>query len=495
MLSDGLTAASGSAVVRSRRLSAGAGWARALVARVSVSVWVILAVTILLRVGLVAATWNTPTTLDPADFSRNGLSIAQGHGYPSSNRAPGGGPSAFRPPGYPVFLGAVYFAAGEETPPIARTVQSILLAPLTVLLIGAIATRIWGRRVGMIAMGVAAVAPPMVILSTALISEALFVPLMLACVAAALQARGSPHPMRWVVASGVLLGLAELTRTNAFILLPVVGFAVWKLGGRLALRGLVRPAALVLAAVLTVAPWTLRNWFVLHAFVPVSTEIGYTISGTYDQVSRADKQQPAIWVEAEHGASPEYGQILFNAEIHRWGEVRYGNALQAQAIKEIEADPAYLAKVAAWNTMRIFHIGELNLAVQNLDNTGIPRLAGWFEIFGFYPLALLALAGIAAGRVRRAPLWLWFVPLLLMTTVFVTGFIRFRSGIDPFLAILAALGIASVLDRRTGGRWPWGARRRRAGGVPAPEDQPASATTIRTMTMMATTAAPIITGR
>jgi hypothetical protein len=40
------------------------------------------------------------------------------------------------------------------------------------------------------------------------------------------------------------------------------------------------------------------------------------------------------------------------------------------------------------------------------------------------------------------------MPLCLVLTVFVTGFIRFRAPIDPFLVMLAALGLAWLLERR-----------------------------------------------
>ncbi|MDQ6746433.1 MAG: glycosyltransferase family 39 protein [Actinomycetota bacterium] len=390
----------------------------------------------------------TPVTLDPADFSRTGLSIAQGHGYPDTNRAPGGGPSAFRPPGYPVFLAAIYAVAGQEAPPAARVVES-LLGALSVALIGLIATRIWGRRIGVMALGIAAVAPPLVVLSTALVSESLFVPLILAAVAAGLEARRSPHPLRWAIFTGVLIGLAELTRTNALLLLPPLAYALWATARPRFGRALLRPALVIAATVLTVAPWTVRNWFVLHHFVPVSSEVGYTLAGTYNLASRQDHHWPAVWKEAEHGASVEYSPILFNASIHRWNEVTLDNNLLSAAIADIRKDPSYMLTAAAWNAVRMFHLGELDFGVANLRDTGIPKIPAWMEVSGFYVLGLLALIGLATRRVRRAPLWLWLVPVLLASTLFVTGFIRFRAGLDPFLVLLAALGVVHLLDRRS----------------------------------------------
>src|SRR5205085_342685 len=66
-----------------------------------------------LRIGVVA-THRLSLSHDPADYHRIALSIAAGHGYPQSIYAPGGGPSAFRAPGYPYFLGAVFAVSGNS---------------------------------------------------------------------------------------------------------------------------------------------------------------------------------------------------------------------------------------------------------------------------------------------------------------------------------------------------------------------------------------------
>jgi 4-amino-4-deoxy-L-arabinose transferase-like glycosyltransferase len=418
--------------------------------RVGTGVWVLLAVALALRLTTVALTFNTPTTLDPADFSHVAVSIASGHGYPPANRAPGGGPSAFRPPGYPVFLATVYAIVGHEAPSIGRLVGAVM-GTLSVALIGLIALRLWGRRVGTLALGIAAVAPPLVILSTALISEALFVPVVLAAVATALEARRSERRYRWAIATGILVGLATLTRTNGLILLIPFALAVAPARSRRRLRAWTPSAILVLAAVLTVAPWTVRNWIEMHAFIPVSDESGYTLAGTYNQVSRADRKLPAVWIEAEHGASPEYARILVQARRERWNELTYGDHLQAAAIADIQRDPVYVLKVGFWNTIRILHFGELNLAAKNLHDTDIPLGPAEVEISSFPLLAVLALGGLLTRRARQAPKWLWLIPVCLATSVFVTGFIRFRSPLDPFLVLLAALAIPEGFGRRNRG--------------------------------------------
>lgn len=439
-----------------------------MIRRVPTQVWVILAVAFALRLATVALTWHTPLDFDPSDFSRTAASIAAGHGYPLSNRAPGGGPSAFRPPGYPVVLAGVYAVAGHPTPGLARMVGA-LLGTVSVALIGLIALRLWCRRVAMFALGIAAVAPPLVVLSTALISEALFVPVMLGAVLAALHGQRSARRHGWAVVAGVLVGAATLTRTNGVILALPVALAFVPARSWRRFAAWTPSVVVILAVVLTVAPWTFRNWTVFHAFVPVSDEAGYTLAGTYNETSRADNRLPAVWIEAEHGASPEYARILSQARAARWNEVTYGSHLEAAAIADIERDPVYVLKVGYWNAIRMFNLGEVRFARMNLHDTGVP-LAPALALVNTAPLLLaLALGGVLTRAARRAPKWVWLVPLCLATSIFVTGFVRFRAPIDPFLVLLAALALADVSKPIA---LRWGHKGPAAAGTPSPPAKP-----------------------
>ena len=37
---------------------------------------------------------------------------------------------------------------------------------------------------------------------------------------------------------------------------------------------------------MTVAPWTIRNAYELHAFVPTTTQLGWALAGTYNDQAR-----------------------------------------------------------------------------------------------------------------------------------------------------------------------------------------------------------------
>jgi 4-amino-4-deoxy-L-arabinose transferase-like glycosyltransferase len=87
--------------------------------------------------------------------------------------------------------------------------------------------------------------------------------------------------------AGVLAGLMILTRANAATLLAPLTVAVWDARPRWSWRALAPPAALVAVALLTMAPWTVRNAVEFGSFVPVSTQLGTVLAGTYNDAKQA----------------------------------------------------------------------------------------------------------------------------------------------------------------------------------------------------------------
>jgi hypothetical protein len=185
--------------------------------------------------------------------------------------SPLGNDLVFYPPLYPYFVALVSLATGSLAAVLwLQAAIGSLLAP-ALARAGAAA---FGRRAGLVAGLVAAGYPDLVWFATRFWSETLFVVLLWWAIERALDADASGSTRTGAV-SGLLWGLATLTRELALYLVPLV--ALWMLRPRSRHAGerehtRVAPAAtLVLASLLTVAPWTVRNAIVFRAFVPVST--------------------------------------------------------------------------------------------------------------------------------------------------------------------------------------------------------------------------------
>jgi 4-amino-4-deoxy-L-arabinose transferase-like glycosyltransferase len=412
------------------------------------AVWLILALALLLRIGYVAATPGYVLVHDAVDYDRAAKSIARGDGWPDSHTP--GRPTAFRPPAYPVLLAGVYKLAGVERAKahdrvVAARILGIFISTLIVALIGVVAAQLWGRRVALAAMGLAAVYLPLILVGAAVMSEPLFAALLLGALAAAIQHRRPAHRWRWVLVAGLLGGLTILTRANALVLLLPLALAVWTARPRFSPRALAAPAVLVVLALLTVSPWTIRNAVVFDRFIPVSTQLGSALAGTYNEQAFADKENPASWRAIRH--VPSYRSLY--ARIGQIPEPEVEDILRARSKAFIRKHPAYVGKVALWTTLRLFELGGLDWSRHTASTVSISP--GWANagVICFWIFALLALAGATTRAARRAPPWVWLVPLLLYLSVvfLVVETPRYRTGIDPFIVMLAALAVTRL--RRT----------------------------------------------
>ena len=378
----------------------------------------ILVAALAIRVAWVLATPDYQLVHDALDYDNHAASIAAGDGFALSY----GRPTAFRPPAYPIFLAGVYwFTGGSDL--VAARIANAFVGTGIVALIGVLAFQLWGRREALVAMALGAIYVPLILVGQSVMSEPLFVLCMLGAIAAALK--------RWALLAGVLMGLAILGRANALILLLPLAIAVW--------RGPKPAVVLVLAAVLTVAPWTIRNAIVLDHFVPVSTQFGSALAGTYNSNARADKENPASWRSLKR--VDDY-QPLFS-KIQTTNEAVLEKQLRDASLEFIKEHPAYVGKVAFWTSRRMLDLAGMDWSIHTASTISAGRTAAITGVVCFWIFAVLAVIGAFTQRARAAPLWFWAVPLLMYLGVvfLVVETPRYRTAIDPFIVLLAALAL------------------------------------------------------
>jgi 4-amino-4-deoxy-L-arabinose transferase-like glycosyltransferase len=396
-----------------------------------------LAGVLAVRVGLVVATHRMRLVNDPGDYFRLAVSIAHGQGFGHTTVAPGGGPTAFRPPLYPLTLG-LFFKIFGVTVTGARLAQAVV-GTVTVALVGVLAYQLWGRRASWVAMAVAAVYPPLLLAGGALLSESIGLPLELASFILAVRARSSARRWPWLVGAGVLAGLGILDRPDSVVLLvPLVLLAAapfsrsWRKAA---------PAALIVVVALgTVAPWLIRDGRVMGHFIPLTTQGGLVASGTYNDTSAHDPRYPAAWRPTN--LVPQYRSLLKGTEYQE--EQR----LRAASVDYVKQHPAYVAKVSFWNTVRLFDLnGPSGTRASWAANGFGPRLAD-AAFVGYWMVVALALGGLVTRGARTAPWSLWLAPVLISaSTVLLLGESRLRVLVDPFLLLLAALAVVALADR------------------------------------------------
>ncbi|MHB8437658.1 MAG: ArnT family glycosyltransferase [Acidimicrobiales bacterium] len=383
-------------------------------------------------------------TADAGDYERLAVSLAHSHGWGTSVHAPGGGPTAFRPPLYPLFLAGVYKVFGVH-PDAARVVQSVLGA-LGVMCLVALTAMFWDRRVAITAGVVAALFPPMLMVSSALMSESLAIPIEIATITAAVAFRRTGR-LWWMALAGAGLGLDVLTRPNlAVLVVPVVALGVIRPFRRhdLAVIGVV-----LVCGTAVCVPWLVRDRLAFGQWVPLTTQSGVVLAGTYNATSAHLPNDPAAWLPY----IDDPADVSLVARHRHAGEMETSSLLQSAATSYVRAHPGYVAEVVFENTRRLFDLvplGQTRLQVSySYDVT-----PGWGDVDLGCALALLGLAacGVALRRGRAVPLAYLAAPVIIwITTVALQAMPRMRAALDPFLVQLAAVALVTAWTK-------WGRR-------------------------------------
>jgi 4-amino-4-deoxy-L-arabinose transferase-like glycosyltransferase len=375
---------------------------------------------------------------DDASYARDALSLLRAGRYPM-HRLPHGAlqVSAYRPPGWPLALWGLWRVTGPSVP--AARVLLAALGAAAAVLAALLARRLWSRREGLAAGALVACCPLLVAVGASLESETLFTVLLLAALLAALRCRQGGR-RAWAAAAGLAVGLACLTRTNGLLLVPAVAWLA--AGGALRRRrAWVAAVAVALVAALAIAPWTARNAHALGRFVPVSTETGNTLAGTYDAAAARHQGQ---WLEPRRTGA-------YRALYRRYGAgAALDGPLSAAVARWVLAHPAYPLRVAGWNADRLLELHGPRWAGFSLWTMSLGTRAGravGASTAALVALGLLGLAGLLRARAPASGPLALAAGALLAPCLLVSAELRLAAPALAVLALPAAWALCAAAGR------------------------------------------------
>lgn len=405
-----------------------------LTRRQRIALWAILAVASIARLGYAGLWRQRALSWDSAGYDEAARRLLERGYFAYGSGVLGAHSNAFTMPGYTYFLAAVYavFGRGDSGLLAARVIQA-LAGVAVVVLVFLIGRRVAGNTAGLVAAGLAAVYPALIIMSGDIMTEAVYVLLLMLEVWVALNCVDNPNAANFLLL-GLLAGLGALVRPVGILwaAAPVVILLVRRSASlaKLARWGAVTAGV----AMLVMSPWWIRNWTIYHEFVPFNTSSAnpLLVSSYWP-----DPPPPvaSVWPYAVSD-----NEKAMNAQWQRLALARLGSRL--------EADPlGFAVNRAVMGFESAVEPGTV-VAVRWRPPNWAERLADLISQIMQPLLVILAGIGIWVRRRSMQVLLLASLPLYVTAMGLITlGLPRYVLPATPVGCVLAALGILWIAER------------------------------------------------
>jgi 4-amino-4-deoxy-L-arabinose transferase-like glycosyltransferase len=346
-----------------------------------------------------------------------------------------GQPTAWRTPGYIIFLvGGLVFSDSDRW----LGFLNVLAATTTIPLIAVLARRLnLSARIALIAAGVAAVMPPLVLWSVVLGPENVQTPLLLAALVLAADHRRRRSRAIW---SGVVFGVAILVRPESIVYLPVVALVLVPSAWR---KVVLRTVLIAAVALVLCVPWLVRNqlevgsvglssvggvnFYFAHrdpgyGYVPYDT----TPLAGLDEAGMS-KRGYRLGVENLRDEPTRILGDIAKGTKHLYEPPRYAPLYSSRAFAKVAPYPPSVSTKLLSVVQRVNVIGWYTVA-------GLAA-AGWTLLVARRRRAALVIAGFAAANWICFAVVFWALP-------------RYRFPLEPFLCLSAAVAIDGLFTLR-----------------------------------------------
>ena len=359
------------------------------------------------------------------------------------------------PPGYPIFLAALFkvFGASDMAIKLLQTVAD----SLAVALIFFLAQQFFSFSSSVIGAAFVAFSPQLSMHSQSLLPESLSVlPIVAAILCAAIFL--TRRNVLLLVAAGVLVGLSCWLRSTSLFLAPFLGVILIFIQGR---KSLLPVAAMLASMIVTIAPITIRNFVVFHEFIPLSLGSGVTLIGgiaDYDKDRRFGLPRSDVEVaetEAAEFGNPAYAGSLYNPD----GILREAYR-RDRGVQVIWENPVWFGSVMARRAISMLEPERVPPVAPSVEfdknSPAWAKFAGrvmwWPQKIIYAPaiLLVLILVGLVISALRSAnrqwilllsvPIYALFIQSMLHTEP------RYTVGIWYFLLIFAGVGGAGMME-------------------------------------------------
>jgi 4-amino-4-deoxy-L-arabinose transferase-like glycosyltransferase len=402
------------------------------------SLYFILGIAAILRL---AWTWAVPVApiSDPAAYANLARTLLDHgvYGFEPDR------PIAIWPPGTAAVYALIFSLPGPGFG--AAKIFNIFVSLLNVFLAWAVGRQLFDDMTGRLAALVMAVWPQMIYFTTILASEPIFIGLILSAILC--WERSRPLHPGWLVAAGLLFGLACYLRSVALLLPVVLTFGAFVAGGTTRRHAAVRLVAVLALMAAVIAPWTVRNHQVFNDTIVMSSNFGSTLymgnapgtTGRHGSTELPETVQEAVRDLPQPERSSMLGDVAKQEILSNPGAFVLRSLNKLRIVHDRETIGV------AWNRAGLERAG---LGEGGLTALKIVATAFWWAVL------LLGILGIiwqvACGRGWRfllsTPVLVWLYFAGIHSIVLAAD--RFHMPQAPFIAMIAAAFVTGWLRRR-----------------------------------------------
>lgn len=384
-------------------------------------------------------------------YDQLAANLVAGNGYrfyPDTAR------TLMREPGYPLLLSGLLLAGGGfATVKFANMILALLTAWLTIVLARRLTLDSHASRLFLL------LAPPLLFLfhPATLIAEsrggveivfAFLCTLFLLTVFVALETN------RWwsFAISGIVLGITVSFRSTP-MLFPLFLFPYCLLFQRHRISALAvtrNLAVMVIAMLIVLSPWTIRNYSLTGSFVPTASVLG--VSAQAGQYIGTHLFEGRPWWLLDREAARERSRLALRLgyQFKEGGEGYYQTFLKSQdevsfshylfnAVKaEYLRSPLLFVRCVGQNVFNFWFAGKTWTATALNAVVQLPYLV----------LAFVgAIRGLKSTKARFVALALWFIAYIMAIHAPILAQARYSVPLIPLLSVLAAIGLITTRRR------------------------------------------------
>lgn len=373
---------------------------------------------------------------DQVEYDSEARFFTQGHLWWSTTPFGVAHASMWKAPVYPAWIGLLYTIFGNS-PTKVELIQCLLFAPLSIFAAWKLALHLFDRRVATATAYVVAVFPLAWEFFGLLYPESLAIPLTTLVL---LLILGRTPTTKLAIGTGLLLGFTLLVRPTSFFLFAgMLAAYVITVGWK---RGVGLTAIAIVAALVVIAPWTIRNYVVTDGgFVPISVQDSAAY-GTFNDEAASDPVNPYAW----RPILRDQPAVLTGEPVD---DATLRSKLQEVWLDYVKEHPASVPKAFFWNGLsRLWDVRRPARALEEVPFEGRSKAVTTAGLAMYYVILPLALLGLWRLRRRRELVIPLLLTALAASVVFtVASGTRYRAPLEPVMVMLAVAAVAAPRAR------------------------------------------------